>query len=66
MATIVNNPPAQDNSGGPFGLILGLVVLIVVVYLFFVYGIPALRNVHLGGTQVNVPSSIDVNVKQTK
>lgn len=65
MATVINNP-SSDNSNNPFGMIVGLVVLVVLVYLFFVYGIPALQHIKLGGTQINVPSSIDVNVKQTK
>lgn len=64
MATIVNNPPA-DNSGGPWMAIVVLVVLLVLGYLGYVYGLPALRQMQSGGTQINVPSSIDVNVKQT-
>jgi uncharacterized membrane protein len=46
------------------GMIVGLVVLVVLGLLFFVYGIPALQNIKLGTPQINVPSSIDVNVKQ--
>ena len=65
MTTIVNNPPSSDNSGGPMGWIIGLVLLIVVGYLVIVYGLPAIRQ--MGGTpQINIPSNINVNVKQTK
>lgn len=65
MTTIVNNPPS-DNSGGPITLIVVLVVLAILGYLGIVYGLPALRGVQLGGSpQINVPSQIDVNVKQT-
>lgn len=64
MATIVNNPPA-DNSSGPMGMIVVLVVLIVLGYLGFVYGLPALREMQ-GGTQINVPEKIDVNINQTE
>lgn len=64
MATIINNPPANDNSGGPMGMIVGIVVLIVLVYLGYAYGLPALRQ--MGTPQINVPSEIDVNVNQTK
>ncbi len=64
MATIVNNPPS-DNSGGPLGMILVLVVVLVLGYLVFIYGLPALRQVQTG-TQINVPSQIDVNIKQTQ
>ncbi len=66
MATIINNPP-QDNSGGPLTLIVVLVVLIVLGYLGVVYGLPALKNVNFGGTPtINVPNTIDVNVKQSE
>ena len=65
MATIVNNPPASDNSGGPMGMIIVLVVLLILGYLAYMYGLPAVRQMQ-GGTHINVPSKIDVNVKQTK
>lgn len=66
MTTIVNNPPSSDNSGGPMGMIIGLVVLVVAIYLGFVYGLPALRQMQFGTPQINIPSKIDVNVNQTK
>ena len=65
MATIVNNPPASNNSGGPMGMIIVLVVLLVIGYLIYMYGLPAVRQMQ-EGTQINVPSSIDVNIKQTE
>jgi len=66
MTTIVNNPPAGD-SGGGMGMIVGLVVLVVLGALFFVYGLPYLRQMQLSGTpQINVPNQIDVNVKQAE
>ena len=43
MATIINNPPANNNSGGPMGMIIGIIVLIVLVYLGYMYGLPAIR-----------------------
>ena len=66
MTTIVNNPLPSDNSNGPVMLIIVLVVLVVIGYLFFVYGLPAIQHIQLGGTQINIPSKIDVNVNQTK
>lgn len=63
MATIVNNPPS-NNSGGPMGMIIGIIVLIVLVYLGYVYGLPAIRQ--MGTPQINVPSEINVNVKQSE
>lgn len=64
MATIVNNPAPSNDSSGMGGMIFGLVALVVVVYLFFVYGLPAIQQV--GSPQINVPGKIDVNVTQTK
>ncbi len=66
MATIINNPPANDNSGGPMGMIIGIIVLIVLVYLGYVYGLPAIQHMQFGTPQINVPSKIDVNVNQAK
>lgn len=64
MATVINNPAPSDNSGGPVGIIIALIVLLVLGYLAFVYGLPALRQ--SGTPQINVPSQIDVNVKQAQ
>ena len=67
MATIVNNPaPApSNNSGGSMGIIIGLLVLIIIGFIFFVYGLPALQHIQVT-PQVNVPNKINVNVHQTK
>lgn len=65
MATVINNPPASNNSGGPMGMIIGLIVLVVLAFLFFVYVLPAVQQTQ-SGTQINVPSEIDVNVKQSE
>lgn len=67
MTTIVNTPPAANNdSGGVMGMVFGIVVLVVLGYLFFVFGIPAIRQFQSKGVQVNVPSDINVNVTQPK
>jgi hypothetical protein len=65
MATIINNPPS-NNSGGPMGMIIVLVILLVLGYLGYAYGLPAIQQIQTGGTEVNVPSQIDVNIKQTE
>ena len=65
MTTIVNTPPSNDTGSG-MGMLIGLVVVIVLGFLFFVYGLPAIRNMRVGTPQINVPSQIDVNVKQTQ
>lgn len=65
MVTVVNNPPS-NNSGGGMGMIIGVIVLIVLGYLFFMYGLPAIRQTQIGTPQINVPSQIDVNIKQSE
>jgi hypothetical protein len=66
MTTIVNNPQPSNNSGGPWGLIIAIIVLAVLAYLGYVYGVPAIKQMQGGTTQINVPSEIDINVNQTK
>ena len=67
MTTIINTPPTSSNeSGGNTGMIIGLIVLVVFGYLFFVYGLPAVQQMRVGTPQINVPSEIDVNVKQSE
>lgn len=62
MTTIVNTPPASKESGGNIGMIIGLIVLVVVAYLFVVYGLPTIRQ--MSNPQINIPSKIDVNINQ--
>lgn len=64
MTTIINNPPPENNSGGGVGMIIGIIVLLVLAYLFFIYGIPAIKQMQLGSPQINIPSKIDVNINQ--
>lgn len=63
MTTVVNNPPGNNDSGG-MGMIIGLVIVVALGFLFYVYGLPALRNAQVGTPQINVPSQVDINVKQ--
>jgi hypothetical protein len=64
MTTIVNNPPPAKESGGGMGWIIALIVILIVGYLFVMYGIPALRQMQSGSPQINIPSKIDVNINQ--
>lgn len=70
MATIVNNPPANTDTSGGNGFLVGIILLIAFVVLFIFYGLPLLNNSAGGGQsaapQVNVPGKIDVNVNQPK
>jgi hypothetical protein len=61
MATIVNNPgTTTDNSSG-MGFVLGILLLLVIAFLFFVYGLPAISR-SVSGPTLNVPGQVDVNV----
>lgn len=60
MTTIIN-PGNGNGDGNGVGTILAVVLVIVILILFFVYGLPALRGGN-GGTNINVPDQIDVNV----
>ncbi len=54
MATVINNPSSEDSG---VGVIIGVLVAIILVVLFFVYGLPALRGpapADNGGINVNV------------
>lgn len=67
MTTIVNTPPATNNdSGGMMGMVFGLIVLVILGYLFVFYGVPAIRQFQSRGIQINVPSDINVNVNKTE
>lgn len=63
MTTVVNNPPSND-SGSGMGMMIGLVMFVALGYLFFVYGLPALRQTQ--APQINIPDKINVNIEQTK
>lgn len=62
--TIINNP--SGDSGGGTGMIVGLIVLLVLGYLLWVYGLPAFRNMQVGTPTINVPGEIDININQTE
>jgi len=64
MTTIVNTPAPSNDSSSGMGMIIGLIVLIVVAYLFIVFGLPAIRGMQVGAPQINIPSKIDVNIQQ--
>lgn len=70
MAVINNAAPATDNSSG-MGFLMGVILLIAFIFFAFYFGLPVLQNSLNGagaggGTQINVPDKMDVNVKQTK
>lgn len=60
MATVINNPgqgqgTGGDGEGASVGLILGIVVAVILVALFVIYGLPAMRGTNTApGTDVNI------------
>jgi hypothetical protein len=71
MATTIINPPANSSSSqsNGMGFLLGAIILIVFIAIFFVYALPFIRglgSIGSGGIQVNVPKNIDVKVQQSK
>jgi predicted metalloprotease len=75
MTTVVNNPaPTSGNGDSGMGMVIGIIVVILVVILLVLFGLPALRggggtdvpdtNAPAGGgTEINIPDKVDVNVK---
>ncbi len=65
MATIFN-PKREGESGGSSKLIIGAVGAIVIISLFFLYGLPAMRKneSNSGITTVTVPDKAQVGVNK--
>ena len=60
MATIINNPGGGESTESGIGLIVGGVIFLVAVFLFFIYALPALRD----NNEPQQPAgNIDVNVE---
>lgn len=69
MATTIVNPTPNNNSSSSnsVGYLIGGVVFLVIAFLFIVYVLPSIqKGFNMGGTNVNVPKDLNVNVKQTK
>mgnify|MGYP003453527925 CR=1 len=53
MTTVINTPPSTESTGS--GFVIGVAfVIIVLLGIFFVYGLPAIKNTS--------PNTIDVNL----
>lgn len=59
MATVVNN--ADSGEGRVWGPLIVVLVIVLAAIAFFVWGLPAM-NGNAGGTTVNIPDQVDVNV----
>lgn len=56
----------MKDSNGIMGMMVFLVILFLGIYMFFVYGMPAIKGMQSGSPQINVPDKVDVNINQTK
>lgn len=54
MATVINNPQSEDNSSGPLTAIIVIIGIIIIAYLGYRYGLPAIRQMTSGGANINV------------
>lgn len=65
--TVVNTNPetrSADNSG--MGFLLAVILIILFIGLFVYYGLPYFQRSVNTGPQVNVPGTVNVNVKTNK
>lgn len=54
----------KENGNGMWNF-LGILVLVIFVIVLLYYGLPYLRSaMQQGGTQINVPDKVDVNIYQ--
>jgi len=62
--TVVSAAPTQSESGG-MGFFFGIIVLIIAIVAFFVYGLPVIQKMMDKGVKVTVPP-IEVTVTPTQ
>lgn len=62
MATIINNPGNGEDSSGVGGVFLGLIVLLIAIALFFLYGLPMMRDSNAPAQETPKTNSLDINV----
>jgi hypothetical protein len=60
MATIINTPPAEDNSAA--GILIGI-VLVLLIILFFIFGLPYIRNTQQPQEPTPAPINTDINIQ---
>lgn len=76
MATIINNPPANQapssDGGGVAGLVVGIIIAAVLVFLLIFFVLPMMRGgrneSERGGvtapTNIQVPDKIEVDINK--
>lgn len=64
MATVINITPARtSDDGSTMSFLMGIVLLAVVLFLFFVYGLPLMRQ-STYVPQINIPGRFDINLNK--
>lgn len=66
MAIIVNKSNSPEADGSGVGFLFGIIIILVLGFLIFVFGMPFLRKVMTSSPEVNVPGKVDVNIKQNR
>ncbi|HSX08878.1 MAG TPA: hypothetical protein VLF93_01885 [Candidatus Saccharimonadales bacterium] len=62
MAVVVNNPQPTETRDSGSGFLVGIILLILAVVLFFYYGLPMIRS--YTSPQASIPSNINVHVSK--
>ena len=62
MAEYVVHDHHDGATGGSSNTLIGIILLAVVLFLLFFYGLPMIRNA--ATPQFSVPSQVDVNLNQ--
>ncbi len=44
MTTVINTPGQGNSNDSGAGLVIGIIIALVLIALFFIYGLPALRE----------------------
>ncbi len=63
MTTVINTPPAREDFDSGVGMVLGVILGLVLIALFFIYILPVLRS---EGEQKNDDININVTLPLDK
>lgn len=59
MTTVINNPGNKEEADSFIGIIMGVLLILLTIAVFFIYALPAIKS----GQTVPQESTVDVNVK---
>jgi hypothetical protein len=71
MATeVIHDHGTHGDAGTSAGLVIGIILLAVIILFFFLYGGNILNQIGsgfgTGGTNIQIPDRVDVNLNQPK